>query len=72
MRANEISQNIGESVYLSCTGDLGIDPVARELDGVNGTLVKQCKSGLLQVNFSGTLHSFPARNIHSIKNKEVN
>lgn len=63
MKHNEIEAAIGKTVTVNGFRDLGIDPSMRRIIGSDGTLIKKCKSGLLQVECGGKLYSVPPINV---------
>lgn len=63
MKQNDIKDAIGQSVVVNSHRDIGIDPDIRRIIGKDSTLVKQCKSGLLQVEHEGKFYSVPPINV---------
>lgn len=63
MKQADIAGSIGKDVVVNCRRDIGIDPDIRRIIGKDATLIKQCKSGLLQVQCEGKLYSVPPINV---------
>lgn len=63
MKQAEILTSIGKTVAVNPLRDIGIDADIRGIIGKDATLIKQCKSGLLQVECEGKLYSVPAVNV---------
>jgi hypothetical protein len=63
MKQTQIEGSIGKAVVVNGSRDIGIDPDIRRIVGKDSTLIKQCKSGLLQVDCEGKLFSVPLSNV---------
>lgn len=63
MKKQQIADSIGKTVTVNPLRDIGIDGDIRRIIGKDATLVKQCKSGLLQINCEGRDYSVPMINV---------
>jgi hypothetical protein len=63
MKQAEIESSIGKAVIVNGFRDIGIDPNIRRIIGKEGTLIKRCKSGLLQIECEGKLFALPPINV---------
>lgn len=63
MKQAEIESSIGMDVIINGFRDLGMDVDMRRIIGQECTLIKRCKSGLLQVEREGKLYSVPPINV---------
>lgn len=63
MKQEDIQNSIGKAVTINGFRDLGCDYEMRRIIGEEGTLIKKCKSGLLQVEVKAKLYSVPPINV---------
>lgn len=66
MKATEIQEYVGKTVKVNGSGDLAMDYDMRKIITREVKLVKQTKSGLIQVEHEGQFYSVPLRNIDKI------
>jgi hypothetical protein len=63
MTPEQVQDAIGKTVVVNAKRDIGIDPDIRRIIGKDSTLVKQCRSGLLQIEHEGKHYSVPMSNV---------
>jgi len=63
MKADQVKDAIGKTVTVNGFRDLGIDPDMRRIIGQECVVVKQCKSGLVQIKHGKSFYSVPLINL---------
>lgn len=70
MRKWDLKAAIGQDVRINASGDLMSDGTLKTIIGKDCKLIKQCKSGLLQVEWRGKFYSLPMKNVDVITAEE--
>lgn len=63
MKQKDVQASIGKEVVVNGFRDLACDRSIRGVIGQTSKLVKQCKSGLLQVEYAGKFYTVPMFNV---------
>jgi hypothetical protein len=63
MKANDICGAIGRVVMVNISGDIAMLADLRPIIGRECKVIKQCRSGLVEVERAGKRYSVPMRNL---------
>lgn len=63
MKGDQVKDAIGKTAIVNGFRDLGFDPDMRKIIGEEVILIKQCKSGLVQIKHGKNLYSVPPINL---------
>ena len=67
MNPTQVKDSIGKTAIVNGFRDLGIDPDMRKIIGEEVTIIKQCKSGLVQIEREGKFYSIRMTNLDPIR-----